>query len=327
MKRKKGKKFNKVIVGLWVLAAVLIIFLAAIVFLAFFQKSEPSIYVYPENPKQGDTVFVRVKSNASQITGNLGQERLVFYKKLNSNVWISFLGIDADQNPGNYTVSADTSSAEHLKKDIKISPASFSSAPTVKAPPPAQTGITAAKAVNNIRTNDNPAINKILSNFTQAPYFTSPFSFPLNKIKISGFSFGKFIGFAKDKLQHFGVDLQAPEKTNIYAVNDGKVMATLDLSNYGKTIIIDHGLDIFSLYLHLDNFKVAQGDMVKRGQLIGLSGETGYATAPHLHFSMRVGDSRVDPLLFIDATQKMNDNLFLADLSSGFMNLIDLIKK
>ena len=105
---------------------------------------------------------------------------------------------------------------------------------------------------------------------------------------------------------------------------DGKVVLTADLPNYGKTVIIDHGLDIFSLYLHLDEFKVVEGQIVKKNQILGLSGDTGYSTAPHLHFSIRVGTSRVDPLVFIEATKKLDENSFIAAISNAFLNIINL---
>jgi len=300
-----------------------IIFLLAAIFL-FFSNSPSSlanIYVSSENPKQGDTVFIKVKTSAKDVAGNFNNEKLNFYKKANSNQWISFLGIDADQNVGNYKISVDTSNAEHLTKDIKVALASFSSQAVAPAPAKNQNGISNEKAVDNIRKNDNPSLNKILENPTAKPYFSNPFSSPLSSMKIGGFGFGKFLGFGKYKLQHLGVDLTAPDKTDIYAVNDGKVVATLNLSNYGKTVIIDHGLDIFSLYLHLDKFSVLPGEMVKRGQLIGLSGETGYTTGPHLHFSMRVDGERVDPLAFIQTTQDLNDNSFIASISNAFQNI------
>jgi len=317
-KRKNKKNFS---VLLYVVLCLVVFWLAVGIYL-FFNKTPASIYISSENPKQGDTVFIRVKSEANSITGNFENEKLVFYKKQNSNDWISLLGIDADQNPGNYKISVDISSSENLTKEINISLADFSTEATVAAPSSQKTGITVEKAANNVRKNDNPSINKVLDNFTPQPYFASSFSLPLNKIEKTGFSFGKFIGFAKDKLQHLGVDLKAPKDTDIFAINDGKVVATLNLSNYGKTIIIDHGLNIFSLYLHLDQFKVFEGQMVSKGQIIGLSGETGYVTGPHLHFSMRVGASRVDPIAFIETTQKINDNFILADISNAFLNLL-----
>ncbi len=319
-KKKIKKNKNKFPVFLYVVLG-LIIFWLAFGFFIYFLKTPASIYVSSENPKQGDTVFIRVKSEASNIAGNFNSQKLVFYKKGNSDEWISFLGIDADQKPGDYKIFVDTFSGEHLTKEIKVALADFSSAPAVAAPKINKNGITNQKAVDNIIKNDNPAIKKILSNFTPAPYFTLPFSFPLSTMEKGGFSFGKFIGFGKYRLQHLGVDLKAPEKTDIYAVADGKVVGTLDLSNYGKTVIINHGLDIFSMYLHLEEFKVSDGQMVHRGQLIGLSGDTGYVTAPHLHFSMRVGSARVDPVEFIQTTQKINDNSTLADISNSFLNI------
>jgi len=323
MKHKKNKRIFSIL--LYIVAGLVIILLIAGFFLL--QKSEPaSLYVFPENPKQGDAVFIRVKSRAQEITGTFGEEKLVFYRKGNSSEWISFLGIDADQKPGSYKIYTDTSNAEHLTKEIKISLADFSSQPVVKVSDSSKNGITTQKAINNIRNNDNPVLNKLLSNFTQKPYFTLPFYFPLSKMEESGFSFGKFIGIGKYSLQHFGVDLRAPKKTDIYAVNDGKIVAVLNLSNYGKTVIIDHGLDIFSLYLHLDEFKVAEGQIVRRGQLVGLSGDTGYVTAPHLHFSMRVGGARVDPVEFIQTSQKLNNNFFIADITNAFLNIINGFK-
>lgn len=320
MKHRKSKKTKKKNPVFLYVALGLVALLIGIAIFLFFQKTPDSIYVFPENPKQGDTVFIRVKSESSGISGNFEKEKLIFYRNGKLPEWIAFFGIDADQKPGGYKISVNAG-MQQFTKLIKVGLADFSSASAVFAPTAAQTGITTEKAVNNIIKNDNPALKKVLANFTAAPYFSAPFSFPLSVMKNSGLSFGRFIGFGKSKIQHLGVDLAAQEDTNIYAVNDGKVVATLDLSNYGKTVIIDHGLDIFSLYLHLDEFKVSKGDAVKRGQLIGLSGETGYATAPHLHFSIRVGGSRVDPVVFIKTTQKMNDNFILADLLEAFLNI------
>jgi len=316
MKHKK----KKIPIYFYAVVAVVVLMLAGMFFLVL-QNEPASIYVFPENPKQGDTIFIRVKSQAKEITGNFGQEKLVFCKKGKLSEWVAFLGIDADQIPGEYKIFVDTDLAEHLSKKINVELAEFSLKQAVKAPSSNQSGITNQKAVENIRKNDNPVLSEFLGKLTQDPYFSLPFSFPLGSMKTSGFSFGEFIGFGNSALQHLGVDLRAPEGTEIYAVNDGKVVAVLNLSNYGKTIIVDHGLDIFSLYLHLDKFKVAEGQMIKRGQAIGLSGQTGYTTAPHLHFSMRVGGSRVDPVEFIQTSKKINDNFFIADITSAFLNM------
>lgn len=302
---------------LYAVGALIVILLALILFFIF-PKESASIYVYPEKAKQGDTVFIKVKKYIGDISGNFNNQKLLFYKDGNSGDWVSFLGIDADQKPGDYKISVGNQA-----KNIKVALANFSSSAKSPSSAPAQTGQAQQKIAENIVKNDNSAIKKILNNSTAKPYFTGSFSFPLSKVEISGFSFGKFIGFAKYKLQHFGVDLRASDKTKIYAVNDGKVVFTENLPDYGRTVIIDHGLDIFSLYLHLDEFKVAEGNIVKKGQVIGLSGDSGYSTAPHLHFSMRVGGSRVDPIAFIKTTQKASENPILASITNAFLNIIN----
>ena len=325
--QKKTKK--KIPVFLFVVVALVVFLLALAFFLLSYNEPE-SIYVFPENPKQGDSVFIRVKSKSDNVAGSFiessnatqNKQELVFYRKGKSTEWIALLGVDATQDPGDYEIFVDTGGGQILTKETKVSLAEFSSEPAILAPSSAATGYTNEKAVNNIIKNDNPSLDKFLSNFTPEPYFTSAFSSPLGSVKISGLSFGEFVKFGQQKIQHLGVDLRAPEKTKVYAVNDGKVVATLDLSNYGKTIIIDHGLGIFSLYLHLSEFEVSEGQMVKRGKAIGLSGETGYTAGPHLHFSMRVNGSRVDPMAFVQTTQKINDNFMLADISNAFLSII-----
>ena len=82
----------------------LIIFWLAVGFYLFF-KVPASIYIYPENPKQGDTVFIRVESKADSVWGNFDSENIIFYKKGFLNEWIAFLGVDAVHESGDYEIS------------------------------------------------------------------------------------------------------------------------------------------------------------------------------------------------------------------------------
>jgi murein DD-endopeptidase MepM/ murein hydrolase activator NlpD len=319
------KNQRKNLVFLYITVGLVAFWIAVAVFL-FFYKEPGSLYVYPETVKQGDTVFIRVKSYLGNVTGEFENEKLIFSKTQNENEWVSFLGVDAVHNPGDYKIVVGISGIKTLQKNIKVSLADFSKGVSAPAPSAAKTGITIETAINNIKNKDNPVLQKVLDKSTEKPYFDSAFAFPLKKVEERGMSFGKFIEFAKIKIQHLGVDLRAPKDTEIYSVNNGKVVLTASLANYGKTIIIDHGLDIFSLYLHLDKFSVEEGAMVKKGQLIGLSGETGYATAPHLHFSMRVDGARVNPIQFVTVTKKIDESFMLADITSAFLNVLNLAK-
>ena len=107
-------------------------------------------------------------------------------------------------------------------------------------------------------------------------------------------------------LGHFGVDLGVPVGTPVTATNIGKVvLVARSFVREGNMVILNHGLGIFSVYMHLSRIDVDEGDAVVRSQIIGLSGETGAGVRePHLHFNIKIQNVYVDPLGFIDTVNK-----------------------
>nr|WP_320016486.1 M23 family metallopeptidase [uncultured Desulfobacter sp.] len=110
----------------------------------------------------------------------------------------------------------------------------------------------------------------------------------------------------KPKNPHRGVDFRAPTGTAVEAVANGRVILAESHYYAGNSIYIDHGNGVISLYFHLSKFDVSQGDIVKRGQIIGKSGSTGRSTGPHLHLSISVQGQLVDPVPLFERT---NDQL------------------
>ena len=94
---------------------------------------------------------------------------------------------------------------------------------------------------------------------------------------------------------HLGLDFRVPSGTPVAAMNDGTVLLARPLYFEGNFVVIDHGQGLLTLYLHLSEFKVKEGDPVKRGQIVGLSGGTGRATGPHLHVAVRWQGTYLDP--------------------------------
>ncbi|MCJ7645061.1 MAG: M23 family metallopeptidase [Candidatus Aminicenantes bacterium] len=94
---------------------------------------------------------------------------------------------------------------------------------------------------------------------------------------------------------HTGVDIAAPQGDPIRAANAGKVVLASHLYLSGNAVIIDHGLGVFSFYGHMSKILVKRGQAVGKGDVIGKCGTTGRSTGPHLHWAVRVFDSRVDP--------------------------------
>ena len=91
--------------------------------------------------------------------------------------------------------------------------------------------------------------------------------------------------------------------TKIPAVNNGKVVFTGDLFYSGHTVIVDHGLGIFTLYGHLSDMAVKVGDGVQKGDIVGLSGNTGRSTAPHLHWGVIIHGDDIDGLTLVEQSQ------------------------
>jgi len=106
---------------------------------------------------------------------------------------------------------------------------------------------------------------------------------------------------------HQGMDLAADRGTPIYAPADGKVIGVSRESGMGKKITIDHGYGYKTVYGHLYSIKVVRGQMVKRGDVIGAVGSTGYSTGPHLHYEVHYNGKPVDPTNYVLSGMELLD--------------------
>ena len=104
-----------------------------------------------------------------------------------------------------------------------------------------------------------------------------------------------------DQQVHLGYDLSSTQHVDVLASNDGKVVYAAPLGIYGNCIVLDHGFGLQSIYGHLSQISVHEGDMVKRGQSMGKSGMTGMAGGDHIHFSMQLEGIQIDPKEWWDA--------------------------
>lgn len=131
--------------------------------------------------------------------------------------------------------------------------------------------------------------------------FTSAFVQPIEGILTTPYGYTRYVNGKYDS-SHLAIDLAAKEGTPIKATNDGIVALADSLYLTGNSIYIDHGMGLFSQYAHLSELRVKTGDRVKRGDIIGLVGTTGFSTGPHLHFTFWAHNVPVNPNLFFDTT-------------------------
>ncbi len=104
-----------------------------------------------------------------------------------------------------------------------------------------------------------------------------------------------------DQQTHLGYDLSVTQHVGVEASNDGKVVWAAPLGIYGNCIVVDHGYGLQTIYGHLSEIAVREGDMVKKGQVMGKSGMTGLAGGDHIHFSMQLDGIQIDPKEWWDA--------------------------
>ncbi len=153
-----------------------------------------------------------------------------------------------------------------------------------------------------VRQDNNRRIKKICDNHADERYWEGRF------LRMAGKRMSRFAdqrtylydGEEMDNQVHLGIDLASFRHADVEASNHGRIRFADNLGIYGNTVIIDHGLGVFSLYSHLSNMVVNSGDFVKKGEKIGATGTTGMAGGDHLHFSMLINGIFVDPVEWWD---------------------------
>lgn len=150
---------------------------------------------------------------------------------------------------------------------------------------------------------EQAVLNKIYASSVTNFLFTEAFMRPMNSVVTSVYG-NKRVYNKKKKGQHLGIDYRAAIGDKVPAANSGKIVFSGDLFFTGWTVIIDHGLDIFTVYGHLSKTLVTAGELINRGDLIGLSGNTGRTSGPHLHWGTKVQGQYIDGFVLVEQSKK-----------------------
>jgi len=146
---------------------------------------------------------------------------------------------------------------------------------------------------------EGKTIHAALAQVSDEQLWQGLFAWPVRGRVTTGFGLARTINGAI-QYRHRGLDISAPAGTWVFAVAAGAVtLVREDFRLHGKTIVLDHGQGVGSLYLHLSEILVREGERVTRGQRIGRVGATGAATGPHLHWGVYVAGQAVDPRFWI----------------------------
>ncbi len=143
---------------------------------------------------------------------------------------------------------------------------------------------------------DNILIGKARAIDTSFNFFKNKFIYPVDKYVITGVYGSQRILNGKPRRPHYGIDFHAPEGTPVKAMMDGEVtLAENDLYFTGGTIIFDHGHGISTLFMHMKDIYVKEGQKIKKGDIVGTLGQSGRATGPHLDIRLNWFNIKLDP--------------------------------
>ncbi|WP_253676080.1 M23 family metallopeptidase [Treponema sp. OMZ 305] len=147
-------------------------------------------------------------------------------------------------------------------------------------------------------------LNAILATVTpQDVYTLKPFTIPVDSKRItSGFGDRRVFEYTDKKTStslHYGIDYGVPTGTPVHSCAEGKVVLAENRISTGWSVVIEHLPGLYSLYYHMDSLNVQEGQYVKQGEKLGLSGATGLATGPHLHWEIRLNMEAVNPEFFL----------------------------
>jgi murein DD-endopeptidase MepM/ murein hydrolase activator NlpD len=137
------------------------------------------------------------------------------------------------------------------------------------------------------------------SRVSSPPVWSVPFLPPVEEFHPKGFGARRVIN-GEPRSPHAGVDVNLPAGTPVVATAGGTVAFAGEQFFGGNSVVLDHGGGVFSVYYHLREYLVSEGEKVSRGQRIGSVGASGRATGPHIHFSVRAAGGRIDPSLLME---------------------------
>ena len=217
--------------------------------------------------------------------------------------WFTVIGIDLDTAAGSYPAEVSFTYADGRVRtqtdSIEVAGKSFPTTELTVAP-----GYVQLSPENQERAaRESREIGAVYGTLTPDAHWSEPFSVPIPGVS-GGRNFGHRRVFnGEPRAPHSGADLSAATGTEIRASNRGQVVLAKDFFFNGNAVFIDHGLGVYTMYLHLSEILVDVGEFVERGHVVGLAGETGRVTGPHLHWGVRILNARVDPFSLLTLSE------------------------
>lgn len=256
----------------------------------------PSISLYPAIPQQGDPLLIVVTNPSFLPLRRVVVEQIPLEYFSYHGASAALFGIDLSAATGTQRVSAVFENGEEVAREFSVKERARVTFPLgIPQKLGGNTQASQTQLVINL-ADENRKLENIKSEPTAL--WTQDFQAPLASTTVTdSYGYSRLTG--DYAIPHKGVDFRAAKGTSVSAMNRGIVRIAESFRVYGNTVVLDHGLGVQTFYMHLSALRVKPGNIVSRGEVIGLSGDSGYAEFPHLHISARIGGVSIDPLVFL----------------------------
>lgn len=279
------------------LAAAFTLFLICALNSAF--AANWNVHAQPTRLVNGAPVLFLVKApiRLESLAGSWLGHQVSFSFNPSTKTWFALAGVTFETTPGSYALEltgerSTGNSPLKVSRKFVIARAKY---PQIKVALTVEKKFTEPSKEQLAQIEEDQKIKQdYLNRVTPDREWSGNFATPAHA-EISDVFGSQRIFNGKAQRPHYGLDFRVPTGTPVAAMNEGTVLLARFLYYEGNCVVIDHGQGLLTLYFHLSELKVKEGDMVKRGQEIGLSGSTGRATGPHLHVAVRWQGTYLDP--------------------------------
>jgi murein DD-endopeptidase MepM/ murein hydrolase activator NlpD len=254
--------------------------------------------------RQGQVLLVKIpfEGQTTEVRGTFLDRTIPFFREIRAGEpagYLGLVGIDMQDAPGTYELAVTIKNGEqHTKRlsyHVLVTKEKFA---VEHLKLPKDKVDLDDKTLARWKT-EQEQVRQALADNSALRLWQSGFIEPVNGKRTGIFGSVRIMN-GQPRNPHNGEDIGAPLGTDVAATNDGVVRLTVDHVFSGKGVFVDHGLGFYSMYFHLSEVLVKDGDLVKAGQVIGKVGATGRATGPHLHWGVKLNGARVNPYALLD---------------------------
>ncbi len=253
--------------------------------------------------KQGQILVIKVATDemSARVQGTFLGRTVKFFPETRPGEprgFVGLLGVDMQDEPGTHELAVHITDGEHdrsLSYRVKVLKEKFH-VEHLKLP---KNKVDLDEQALARWKGEQEQVKTALASDSDMRLWQPNFVEPVNGKRTGIFGSVRIMN-GQARNPHNGEDIGAPLGTDVVATNDGVVRLAVDHIFSGKGVFVDHGLGFYSMYFHLSEVLVKEGDRVRAGQIVGKVGATGRATGPHLHWGVKLNGARVNPYALLD---------------------------